>query len=218
MAPETRDHSFDELARGLASGDLTRGKALRLMGAALLGGTLASVPGIAVAAAKPRPNGRKCKTNIQCVSSNCQGGVCKAQPCQAGETNCNGTCVPDCTSGQVLDSSTCTCGCPSGTTACGTGCVTNCTSGQVLDPSTCTCGGGGGGCTADTSGCCAGGGNSFCSANASSTGTTCWTTGTCIQPGVTGNPQSCADCGASQACVSTYLCPSNLACVNPCAS
>ena len=34
---------FDELARGLADGSLSRAEALRLMGAALLGGTLASV-------------------------------------------------------------------------------------------------------------------------------------------------------------------------------
>ena len=32
MSPEARDHSFDDLARGLASGTLSRGKALRLMG------------------------------------------------------------------------------------------------------------------------------------------------------------------------------------------
>jgi hypothetical protein len=44
------EHSFDELARGLASGSISRRKALRLMGAALLGGTLASIPGVALAA------------------------------------------------------------------------------------------------------------------------------------------------------------------------
>jgi hypothetical protein len=42
---------FDELARGLADDSVTRGKALRLMGAALLGGTLASVVGMGEAAA-----------------------------------------------------------------------------------------------------------------------------------------------------------------------
>jgi hypothetical protein len=54
MSPEPRDHSFDELTRGLASGTLSRGKALKLMGAALVGGTLASIPGIAGAAPKPK--------------------------------------------------------------------------------------------------------------------------------------------------------------------
>jgi hypothetical protein len=38
MSPEARERSFDELARGLASGSVTRGKALRLLGAALVGG------------------------------------------------------------------------------------------------------------------------------------------------------------------------------------
>jgi hypothetical protein len=44
------DTSIDELAKGLASGTLSRRKALRWMGSALLGGVLASVPGVAWAA------------------------------------------------------------------------------------------------------------------------------------------------------------------------
>jgi len=43
MSPQAREHSFDELARGLASGSISRGRALRLMGAALVGGTLGSL-------------------------------------------------------------------------------------------------------------------------------------------------------------------------------
>jgi hypothetical protein len=43
MAPEASERSFDELARGLASGSVSRGKALKLMGAALVGSTLASL-------------------------------------------------------------------------------------------------------------------------------------------------------------------------------
>src|SRR5919199_924837 len=50
MSPEARERSFDELACGLASGTLSRAKALRLMGAALVGGVLASIPRVAVAA------------------------------------------------------------------------------------------------------------------------------------------------------------------------
>jgi hypothetical protein len=46
--------SLDELAKGLASGTLSRGKALRLMGGALVGAALASVPGVTWAAF---PNG-----------------------------------------------------------------------------------------------------------------------------------------------------------------
>jgi hypothetical protein len=78
MSPEGRDHSFDELTRGLASGTLSRGKALRLMGAALVGGALASIPGIALA--KPKPAGAKCNHDHQCASGNCfirvGGGFC----------------------------------------------------------------------------------------------------------------------------------------------
>lgn len=40
----TQEHSLDTLARGLANGSVSRRKALRLMGAALLGGILASIP------------------------------------------------------------------------------------------------------------------------------------------------------------------------------
>jgi hypothetical protein len=39
--------TFDDLAKGLASGTLSRGKALRLLGGALVGATLASLPGVA---------------------------------------------------------------------------------------------------------------------------------------------------------------------------
>ncbi len=42
--------SFDELAKGLTNGTLSRRKALRMFGAALVGGMLASIPGVAWAA------------------------------------------------------------------------------------------------------------------------------------------------------------------------
>jgi hypothetical protein len=76
MSPEARERSFDELARELASGSLSRRKALRLMGAALVGGALASIPGIASAAPKPKPAGRKCKEDSQCQTGVCVNGVC----------------------------------------------------------------------------------------------------------------------------------------------
>jgi hypothetical protein len=67
VGQETTNRYFDELASGLASGSISRGKALKLMGAALLGGTLASIPGLACA--KPhKPDGAKCKRNKQCAS------------------------------------------------------------------------------------------------------------------------------------------------------
>jgi hypothetical protein len=79
MARGTTESSFDELASGLASGSLTRGKALRLMGAALLGGTLTSF-GMGEAGAEPpgcKRNGKKCKKDSQCCSGACVGGTCQ---------------------------------------------------------------------------------------------------------------------------------------------
>jgi hypothetical protein len=83
MSPEARDHSFDELTRGLASGTISRGKALRLMGAAFVGGALASIPGIASAKHINKPRklpgkspGKKCTEDSQCQSEVCVEGVC----------------------------------------------------------------------------------------------------------------------------------------------
>jgi hypothetical protein len=100
MSPEARERSFDELARGLASGTLSRGRALKLMGAALVGGTLASL-GIGEAAANDcKRNGKRCKKNTQCCSGNCVNGTC-AQTCTfAGDggvgecTGANCNCFP----------------------------------------------------------------------------------------------------------------------------
>jgi hypothetical protein len=52
MSPEEngqyqpRDHSFDELAKGLANRSLSRRYALKWVGAAVMGGLLASIPGV----------------------------------------------------------------------------------------------------------------------------------------------------------------------------
>jgi hypothetical protein len=47
VSQQPTNRYFDELTRALASGSISRCKALRLMGAALVGGTLASFPGVA---------------------------------------------------------------------------------------------------------------------------------------------------------------------------
>jgi len=118
------DLSLDELAKGLATGTLSRGKALRLMGAALVGGALASIPGIAMA--KPKPAGSKCNRNHQCASGNCEGGTCAAAcvplagTCSANNQCCSGrcaggTCAEPCLSDRVLLSNgTCAKPCTSG--------------------------------------------------------------------------------------------------------
>src|SRR5215211_8942802 len=80
---------FDELARGLADGSITRGKALRLMGAALVGGTLASL-GIGEAGADPpgcKRAGKHCTRNDQCCGTLvCVSGTCQTPTTTTTET------------------------------------------------------------------------------------------------------------------------------------
>jgi hypothetical protein len=88
------DGFFDDLARGLADGSLTRGKALRLMGAALVGGALASLPGTALADDDCRSFGRRCRRDSQCCSKNCvRRGDGKVCGCPEGQRRCNDRCV-----------------------------------------------------------------------------------------------------------------------------
>lgn len=119
MARETSESSFDELARGLASGNITRGKVLKLMGAALLGGTLTSfgVGGVALADDECKPTGKKCRKNKQCCSGKCEGGKCAAActsngtTCTAADECCSGNCVDGqcsaCPAGKILRNGLC---------------------------------------------------------------------------------------------------------------
>lgn len=66
------ESSFDELAKNLADGSISRRKALRSIGGAFVGGLLASIPGTAWAAKSPPPG---------------KGG------CPPGRTQCRGKCV-----------------------------------------------------------------------------------------------------------------------------
>ena len=146
------DGFFDDLARGLADGSLTRGKALRLMGAALVGGTLASFPGVAWAAKGGGGGKSSCAKFCQGLfgSSTPQEAECVSQgtkgqgPCFTctTQTGCGPNFTkPTCTvTGQTYNCSTCRCECPSGQEVCGTSCVsTSCPTGQVFDPSNCGC-------------------------------------------------------------------------------
>jgi Cys-rich repeat protein len=130
--------SIDELAVGLASGTVSRGRALKLLGSALIGGLLASFPGVA-GAAKCVPLGHKCVANIDCCARYCdkRGKVCT---CPDGTTVCNKTCVPQCTAPQVLNSTTCQCECPLNQVVCNGACVSNqCGNNQVFNSTTCQC-------------------------------------------------------------------------------
>jgi hypothetical protein len=113
---------FDDLARGLANGSISRGKALRLMGAALVGGTLGSLGGVAAADDLCKPTGKKCRKDTQCCSGNCsKSGTSRFGTCAAACTSNGGTCSSntDCCSGN----------CPSGT-CCGSNGVSCSTSGE----------------------------------------------------------------------------------------
>ena len=127
MSQQTTNRSFDELASGLASGTLSRGKALRLMGAALVGGALGSLGGVAAADDECKPVNKKCRHNQQCCSGNCEGGKCA---CQSGQVLCGGSCVSNiCTPPQTFDTSSCTC-CTSNGVSCTGG--TQCCSGRCV--------------------------------------------------------------------------------------
>jgi hypothetical protein len=49
-----------------------------LMGAALVGGALGSLGGVAAADDECKPTGKKCRKDKQCCSGKCEGGTCSA--------------------------------------------------------------------------------------------------------------------------------------------
>jgi hypothetical protein len=127
MSEEARGRSFDELAKGLASGEVSRRKALKMMGAALLGGTLASVPGMAWAASNPKRCGslRVCPGDTVCLQKGknpqcgCPSGtqLCGTNQCVDTKTdpsNC-GSCGNACAAGQSCQRGQCVVSCGSGT-------------------------------------------------------------------------------------------------------
>jgi hypothetical protein len=84
------EHTLDNLSRMLADESVSRGRALRLLGAALVGGLLASIPGGAKAApvvcegATPVPCGQTCCPE----NAVCCGRGAHAYCCPSGETCC----------------------------------------------------------------------------------------------------------------------------------
>jgi hypothetical protein len=93
-------HSVDELARGLATGTMSRRQVLKVLGGTLAGGLLAvlGVGGGVAAADECKRNGKRCKKNSQCCSGNCANGTCAAAcvanggACTAGTQCCSGFC------------------------------------------------------------------------------------------------------------------------------
>jgi Stigma-specific protein, Stig1 len=160
MATETTESSLDQVAKGLATGTLSRGKAIRWMGGALLGAALASFPGVAWAN-DCRRLGRECRRDSQCCSRNCvRRGDDKVCGCPEGKTRCNdkcvnlqrnerhcGECFNRCEEGQECEEGMCSGGgvCPDGELvtpvgggnpfcACTVSCVASCDECPSIDP------------------------------------------------------------------------------------
>jgi hypothetical protein len=109
VSGEARGRALDALATEMASGRLRRGKALKLMAAALVGSTLGSLgfgePAAAVSDCK-RSIGARCKADAGCCSGICDKGTCSGcrslgGSCTDGSQCCrgncsSGTCVASC--------------------------------------------------------------------------------------------------------------------------
>jgi hypothetical protein len=78
MTEQTREHSLDELARGLASGAISRSKALRLVGGMLGGAVLASVPGVALAQQDCNPRAC-CESRYEDLATRAVTTTCRTQ-------------------------------------------------------------------------------------------------------------------------------------------
>ena len=132
MSQQTTNRSFDELTRGLASGSISRGRALKLMGAALVGGTLASLGGVAAADDECKPVNKKCRKDAQCCSGRCDttSRTCACRedggPCTDDTQCCSGFCAfgARCAEPGVRIS----CRCVNGAST--TGCAADCNTGQ----------------------------------------------------------------------------------------
>jgi hypothetical protein len=199
VSQETSNRSFDELARGLANGSISRRKAIKFIAATTLGGIL-GLSGIGTAFAKNKTCAQWCAAVFgantpaagRCTSDAAHGtGLCSScttatLPSSVCCTrNSSGNCISYSGASCPCDSSQClTCDSSTGT------CVGTCTSGQTCQAGTCCTSNGG---TCSTSGdCCSGNcSNGFCCAS----GRVGLSNGTCAVP--CGGPvQVCTDCGS----------------------
>lgn len=117
----TEEHSFDGLARGIASGAIPRGRALKLAGAAVLGSALGAFSLSKNAQARrkkctptsfidPRCSTISCSAG--CIGSNCSciqttenNFVCVEKFCPSSPTSC--TTSLQCSQGRVCMASSC---------------------------------------------------------------------------------------------------------------
>jgi len=116
--PTQREHSLDQLAKGLANRSITRRQAFRWFGGAFLGGILASLP---VASAWAQGSSPSCPPGTHpCPDGTCAplGQGCPPTfGCPQGEVRVLGQCQcgtgPSCTGGNVCVDGQCVC--PQGT-------------------------------------------------------------------------------------------------------
>jgi hypothetical protein len=197
MSEPTGEHSLDELAKGLATGTLSRGKALRLVGGALLGAALASVPGVAWANDRCSQGQTRCGdrcVNLKTNERHC--GSCSNR-CGSKQTCCQGRCVN-------LQRSERHCG------SCSNRCAADeeCVKGECQGQGVCPPEG-----TPLTEGDC------HCGYNcpADSAPFRCGNDPSCLCAQTTEGTGFCADfrgeCGALQTCSSSNDCPSGSKCV-----
>jgi hypothetical protein len=98
----TEKHSFDELAKGLATNSLGRRDALKLVGGAVLGALLSSIPRVALAQGGPPflgepPGGRRfevCSSSVICDQSESIDAICVPLCADYGGLFST-TCLPD---------------------------------------------------------------------------------------------------------------------------
>lgn len=89
----TEEHSFDELARVLVEGSISRSRMLKLASAALLGGALSILASPNEAhARRRRKKHRRRRMPPLCASSDCSTGC----TCPTGQRCCNGTTCAQC--------------------------------------------------------------------------------------------------------------------------
>jgi hypothetical protein len=230
------ESSFDELAKNLADGSISRRKALRFIGGAFVGGLLASIPGTAWAAKPPPPSKGGCPpgrtqcrgkcVDLQTDRNNC--GRC-SNVCSDQESCWGGTCCSSSRGEQFCEAGVGTriC-CPPNTYCagprlccqfnqinCNGQCVsTDCQEGQFFDFASCQCVPigqctEGGTCGTGFPQC---GPNCYCGSTVEG-GSFCFANVSC------GGVQTCvtsADCPTDYACVPSTCCGSGALCAPPC--
>jgi hypothetical protein len=230
VSQETTSRSFDELARGLANGSISRRKAIKFIAATTLGGIL-GLSGMGTAFAKNKTCAQWCAAVFgantpaagRCTSDAAHGtGLCSScttatLPSSVCCTrNSSGNCISY--SGASCCGSDATClngSCCANANACGSTCLAApCDSSQCLtcDSSTGTCVGCTSGQTCQAGTCCTSnggtctGGTQCCSGNCSNgfccaSGRVGLSNGTCAR--LCMGPGSSGGCGAGCFCIST---------------